>query len=327
MVIVMSLTPLARPTALPVLLVVLATLLAVAAYAPPARAEALVLTEEWVDDRTLDLTLDSPATGARPQVRLLLPDGYTPDAAGGWPVLYLLHGCCDPYTGWTDESGVAELSRDAGVIVALPAGGPAGFFSDWLNHGNGGMDWGRFVVEELPTVLAASYGANDQRAIGGLSTGGYAALAHAARHPGHYQAVAAFSPIAHTQSLGIPLLIEAMLLREGADPFGLWGSFRRNENVWRSNNPYHHVEGLRGTALYLSAGDGRPGPLDPTPAEGLALEAAVAPTVRQMALRLNMHGIPATTSFYGAGTHSWPYWDRELQRAWPMLMAALGAEV
>ena len=36
--------------------------------------------------------------------------------------------------------------------------------------------------------------------------------------------------------------------------------------------------------------------------------------------------VPVTTDFYGPGTHSWPYWDRELGRAFGMLMAAIGAQ-
>jgi S-formylglutathione hydrolase FrmB len=33
--------------------------------------------------------------------------------------------------------------------------------------------------------------------------------------------------------------------------------------------------------------------------------------------------VPATFDLYGAGTHSWPYWERELHRAMPELLAAL----
>jgi hypothetical protein len=34
-------------------------------------------------------------------------------------------------------------------------------------------------------------------------------------------------------------------------------------------------------------------------------------------------GVPATVEDYGPGTHSWPYWQRDLHHALPLLMAAL----
>jgi len=30
-----------------------------------------------------------------------------------------------------------------------------------------------------------------------------------------------------------------------------------------------------------------------------------------------------TTDFYGPATHDWPYWERELHRALPLLLDAL----
>jgi len=41
---------------------------------------------------------------------------------------------------------------------------------------------------------------------------------------------------------------------------------------------------------------------------------------RVFAARLREEGIAARTDFYGGGTHSWPYWRRELRRALPTLL-------
>ena len=40
--------------------------------------------------------------------------------------------------------------------------------------------------------------------------------------------------------------------------------------------------------------------------------------------RLKQLRIPVTTDFYGPGTHTWPYWERELHRSLPLLLGALG---
>ncbi|MGI8867555.1 MAG: hypothetical protein ACR2F6_01555 [Mycobacteriales bacterium] len=38
--------------------------------------------------------------------------------------------------------------------------------------------------------------------------------------------------------------------------------------------------------------------------------------------RLRAAHVPVATDFYGAGTHSWPCWEREMHRSLPMLLAA-----
>ena len=39
--------------------------------------------------------------------------------------------------------------------------------------------------------------------------------------------------------------------------------------------------------------------------------------------RLRQHDIPVDTDFYGPGTHTWPYFQREFERALPTLLRAL----
>ena len=40
--------------------------------------------------------------------------------------------------------------------------------------------------------------------------------------------------------------------------------------------------------------------------------------------RLMQLGAAATFDSYGPGSHDWPYWQRELHRAWPLLTNTLG---
>jgi hypothetical protein len=51
------------------------------------------------------------------------------------------------------------------------------------------------------------------------------------------------------------------------------------------------------------------------------VKASIRPTLESMAAALRGAHIPATVDDYGPGTHSWPYFQRELHRAMPMLMA------
>ena len=60
-----------------------------------------------VDERTRDLTIESPSVGEA-TVRLLLPTGYDEDADRTYPVLYLLHGATGDHDELDRETDVAS---------------------------------------------------------------------------------------------------------------------------------------------------------------------------------------------------------------------------
>jgi poly(3-hydroxybutyrate) depolymerase len=53
-------------------------------------------------------------------VRVLLPKRYAVEPTRTWPVLYLFHGFCDTNESWAEQTDIGELTKDAGVIVAMP---------------------------------------------------------------------------------------------------------------------------------------------------------------------------------------------------------------
>jgi S-formylglutathione hydrolase FrmB len=313
--------------ALPIALTLTAPAPAHATPRASAGDGAYVVTQTQVDSRTLDLTVWSPAIASTTQVRLLLPPGWSPAAGRTWPVLYLLHGCCDTYQGWTQNTNVESVTQGAPVIVALPDGGGGGLYTDWWNNGSGGPRWEDFVATELPQILASGYRANGVAAIGGVSTGGGAALFIAAHHPGQYTAVASYSG---TDCISLPPaqeLIEATLIRAGLNPTGPWGNPFATPNQWGAHDPCSLVSDLRGLKIFLSVGSGVTFSGNPYPCApgGDILESSVAPGVYTFALDLTLNGIPYTTDFYGGGCHSWPYWQNTFAQSWPMLESALGA--
>jgi diacylglycerol O-acyltransferase/trehalose O-mycolyltransferase len=104
-----------------------------AAHQPgqPARVVAV----QTLGPRLRDLTIDSPALSRRAKVRLLLPRRYADEPGRRWPVLWLLHGCCDSYQSWTRSTDVGRLPRLDDVRVVMPEAGPVGCYSDWYNDG------------------------------------------------------------------------------------------------------------------------------------------------------------------------------------------------
>ena len=269
-----------------------------------------------VDTRTFDLTIASPSVGTQ-SVRLLVPAGFDAGGTKAWPVLYLLHGAQDPlgYRAWTENTDVAKLVAPTNVIVAMPDGGAWGWYSDWWNHGSGGQPmWETFHLVELRQLLERNSRASNKRALAGLSMGGYGAMAYAARHPDLFVAAASFSGVLDTY---------------GGDAYTetneTWGDRTAQADIWHAHNPLDLAASLKGLRLFVAYGNGSAGPLDAGIVPDNDLEPWIAEQNVAFVAKLKELGIPVTVDAYGAGTHTWPYWERELHKAMPLLLEALGA--
>jgi diacylglycerol O-acyltransferase/trehalose O-mycolyltransferase len=287
--------------------------------APGVVQRASVVHEQRVRPRLLDLSIRSPALRATAMVRLMTPQGWSRGRhARRWPVLYLLHGCCDSYKSWTRSTDVEKLAQLRHVLVVMPEGGPVGFYSNW--RGNGPA-WETFHLTELRQILERDYGAGTRRVVAGLSMGGLGAIDYAARHPGLFGGAASFSGLLH------PLGDVQFLLRLFAgftpDPRAIWGDPVKQRDVWAEHDPTELAARLRGTRLFVSAGNGRPGPLETAGAHPDRIEPTVLRQSRALVGRLGKLGIAVRTDFYGPGLHAWPYWERELRRSLPLLLGAL----
>jgi len=293
-----------------------------------ARGPARVVEEREVGTRLTDLTVRSPALGGDARVRLLTPDGWARRGLGDrWPVLYLLHGGFEPetYRTWTRESDIEEIPALRDVLVVMPEGGTAGFYSDWWNGGKGGPPaWERFHLDELRPLLERGYGAGPRRAVAGLSMGGFGAISYAARRPGMFTAAASFSGpvhLLHPRMREIWPLVEEAYGGRGS-LYGLWGDPVAQRGVWQAHDPYHLAERLRGTRLFLSVGDGHPGPLDPPGSAYDPSEAELRLMNRSLVGRLGGLRIALVARFH-TGTHHPAYGERELHHSLPLLLDGL----
>jgi S-formylglutathione hydrolase FrmB len=307
--------------------VLLAAICAVPAAAVSVRPEgapansngARVVVEEQVGPRLVDLTVESRALGRTSKVRLLTPDGWDPRKR--WPVLYLLHGCCDDYASWTRSSDVAELAELRDVLVVMPDGGPVGWYSDWRNSGPA---WETYHLTELRELLEQNYGAGDDRVIAGLSMGGLGALLYAAHNPDMFHAAASYSGVVHPLYDGFPRGLLWLLDEYGEEPLAMWGDPVEQRDIWEAHDPYYLANRLLTIPVFLSSGNGRGGPFDQQGSKD-DLEAVLYEMNKQTAVQLQQAGVNLTTDFYGPGTHTWPYWARELDRSLPLLLCALGS--
>jgi diacylglycerol O-acyltransferase / trehalose O-mycolyltransferase len=284
----------------------------------------------------LDLTIPSAALQRDVHVRLLLPPSFDTERARTYPALYLLHGANEPlgYRAWTEQTRVETLVQSTEVLVVMPEAGLAGWYSDWLEAcGSTRSDvdeqpgWETFHTVELPSTLARSYRASGLNAVAGLSMGGMGAMAYAARHPDQFAAAASYSGALHTQTNPEVLALTLQLLG-CSNAMAVWGDLTSHADVWASHDPYALADRLTEIPLYVSAGNGEPGPLDPEGAPRDGLEALAEVASREFVAQRSAAGGPGelVVRFYGAGRHSWPYWARELERSLPMLLSALHVE-
>jgi diacylglycerol O-acyltransferase / trehalose O-mycolyltransferase / mycolyltransferase Ag85 len=275
---------------------------------------AYVVSVNKVDDRIRDVVIDSPSVG-EVRVRLLLPVGFEANPNRRWPVLYLLHGANDPdtYKCWSRSTDIAALTARLPLLVVMPEGGTNGYYSNWFNQGRGGPPaWENFHLVELLAVLHHDWRASDHRAVAGLSMGGLGAILYAAHSPHLFRAAASFSGILNTSDWQFPP--------------DVWGDRSRQADIWRRHDPMDRAADLRGVSLFVSYGNGDRGPLDSagtTSEAGDQIERQLAPGNAAFVRRLSDLGIPADVNAYGPGTHSWPYWQRELHHTLPGIMRAL----
>ncbi|WP_189058344.1 alpha/beta hydrolase [Longimycelium tulufanense] len=310
--------------------------------APPAVSaeQARVVSEQRVDDRTLLVTVWSPAVRKEMTTQLLLPDGWTKGTGKQWPTLWLLHGCCgweNRYGAWPAFTDVEEIPELRNVLVVMPDGGVDGHYSDWLADSDQAVTgarqrWESYHFTELLPLLLQEYGVDrDRQAIAGLSMGGFGALSYAGRHPDLFRAAASYSGLVHTlmpEGDFTPYrsgseFVQAILKAASDDPNGLWGDPVEQREIWAAHNPYDLAPALSQMPVYVSAGNGQPGPLDKPDKQFDGAEQLIHAQSAAVAERLKELGGNVTTSLNQPGTHDWPYWERELHDSLPMLLKAI----
>jgi enterochelin esterase-like enzyme len=143
-------------------------------------------------------TFHSKSMDAEVGYNLYLPPGYDADTSIRYPVLYWLHGMNQSES--TDQYPIRYLDdaiKAKGVkpmIVVYASGGQRTYYTD--NPGIHCMPE-TSIIEELIPLIDASYRSNavrEQRAIAGMSMGGFGALKFAFKHPELFSSVTAFAP-------------------------------------------------------------------------------------------------------------------------------------
>jgi S-formylglutathione hydrolase FrmB len=307
----------------------LAALALVPATASAAADDLTVTRHEQLTPRLQEYGFTTAALSDETNVRILLPADYAAHPKRRYPVLYLLHGCCDVDVpgsrAWTTHGEAEKATEGLGLIVVMPDGGRGGFYSDWYNNGLGGTPmWETYHLDQLLPWVQANFrtrARREGRVIAGLSMGGFGAMKYAAEHPDWFVAAATFSGAVDTNQIASE--VDALSALDGGVPGSVWGTRQTEEVRWRTNNPWDLAENLRGLNLTLRTGNGEPGPYDDPNSGTDPLESSVHDQTVALHDKLESLTIPSTFEDYGPGHHAWPYWARDLVKTLPTFMATL----
>lgn len=252
---------------------------------------------------------------------------------GPAPVLYMLDGVDAPEynSGWNHQAGIAGRLKDENVHVVVPTGAYAAYYTDWENADPtlGYNKWETFLTEELPGIVDGRLATNGKAAVGGISMGGQAAMHLAATHGDLYQGVMSFSGYYSTMDALGYQTTRGTLETRGGDVENMWGPHRGER--WQANDTISHPEGLRGKAVYFSAGNSVPGPADfqhygtdfQSLILGLLLEKGVLEGSKAFEKALDRADVVHRVDFAETGLHNWANFLKNFDAGWEHIKPAL----
>jgi putative tributyrin esterase len=127
-----------------------------------------------------DVTFRSAALDRDMQYRVVLPVSVTPGQR--LPVVYLLHGGGGGFRDWTNDSDVARFA-EPGLVLVMPEGGS----SYYTNAADPPQDrYEDYIVRDLISDVESRFPVapgRSNRAIVGISMGGFGAVKLGLRHP------------------------------------------------------------------------------------------------------------------------------------------------
>jgi S-formylglutathione hydrolase FrmB len=284
--------------------------------------------------RVIETSFVSPALGGeRERLRVYVPSQCT--TRNRCAVLYLLHGFGDDWTDWTDDGRVVEfMTRPTPLplVLVMPDGGAAGFWTDWFNEGAYGPPrYETMFMNELMPFVEARFPVRRGRAwtgIDGASLGGFGSWKLALKHPDRFASVGSISgavnvlvapnaPVHLAGPVGAPWQGQTVPRPPPppapdlpgfpfGNPFRVFGDPATNEWYYRTNNPLDLASNGLGLAMRHLVFDAEPAAEPPSGGTfgDVGLEAAVLPMNIELDQRLDLLGYDHEFEV-ARGNHSW----------------------
>jgi enterochelin esterase-like enzyme len=182
-------------------------------WASAALSAALAAAAVAQSGRVLENeSFQSPTLGRAWSYAVYLPPDYA-TSERAYPVVYLLHGLYGSHTDWIRYDDAAAIADDLiatreipPLILVMPEGGDSWWIDSDPKTGFGPVETA--LLHDLVPHVEATYRTipeRRERAIAGLSMGGYGALRLAFEHPELFGAVAGISPAIQRSAEGFGL--------------------------------------------------------------------------------------------------------------------------
>jgi len=219
---------------------------------------------------------------------VVTPDTYQ-NSEQSFPVIYLLHGYSDSYSGWvTKATSIPALANQHQVIVVLPDGG----YNSWYLNSPKDQDsqYETHIAEEVVKYVDTNYrtiAKANSRAITGLSMGGHGGLFLGIRHQDTFGA-------AGSMSGGVDLTYNI----QGWELPEKLGSYASNPTLWDSLSVVNMVEKIDPEQLKIIVDCGT---------DDFFFEIN-----RKLHRKLLEADIPHDY-IERPGSHNWTYWDNAVQ--------------
>lgn len=248
--------------------------------------------------RVRDRVFNSKAMAASMHYRVLLPANYF-TSVRRYPVLYLLHGWHGEYSNFETLTHLYSYAQDLQMIIVMPGAGDSWYVNSATSPQNRVED---YILQDLIGDVDLHWRtlpSGDQRAIAGLSMGGYGALKFALKNPGMFRIAASLSGAFNAS--GDLAELRADLAESLVRAYG------PSDSATRQDNDLYAIASAvlpaKASYLYLNCGSGDPFFLDPN---------------RKLVQTLSARGIAYEYHEY-TGEHTWEYWDAQF----PSLLSAV----
>lgn len=199
--------------------------------------------------------------GWQPAVNVLLPDDYYSTSWRRYPVMYLFHGGLGDFRSFDMNDDIRGLTAGKCLIVVMPDGGKAGWYSNPVLSLAGPRNWESFHINQLIPWIDANfrtYAEYNGRAVSGFSMGGFGALKYAAKYYGHFASVSSHSGPASLRRDGGVVVHWANTSSAAVELAGgtIYGAPFWNEARVTADNPCQRVPSYHNKRVFMVCGLG-----------------------------------------------------------------------
>lgn len=234
------------------------------------------------------------------KITVVLPDGYA-ESQERYSAIYLLHGFGGDYTNWVKLTDLVRYLKKYHYIVVCPDGKNS-WYTNSVELQN--AQYEDLIMKDIIPFIDKKYRTKPSkfnRAIAGLSMGGYGAIKLGLKYPSQFFFAGGLSPAIQYPSEILEINKSSQQKRElYKSVFDVFG--KKENDSWKTNDVFALAENAQQKSLpyfYLSVGshDGF--------TKIIELTHTFATTLRKKDIPFEMHEVP--------GEHNWKLWDSEVK--------------